>query len=126
MNHDRESRRQLSQVFDELAPNSERAREVMGAYNDAIVALERCADALWLLDEIRFSAAIESRVQDLEVQARRNLQAIADRERAAITCSWCAGHVSKCGPPLWAEQKKCCPDCTHTREAWEREGQAQP
>lgn len=28
-------------------------------------------------------------------------------------CTGCLSHVSECGPELWAQQKKCCPDCSH-------------
>lgn len=83
VNADRETRRQLQSVWAELASTSERARAVMAVYSDAIISLERAADQLWGVGELRFSAALESRVMDLEVQARRNLQAIADREREA-------------------------------------------
>ena len=83
MDETRETRRQLQQTFDDLAVTSEQARKVMAAYAPAIQALCVAADALWLAHEFRFSAALESRVIDLEIQARRNLQAIADREREA-------------------------------------------
>jgi hypothetical protein len=83
MDDDRESRRQLARTFDELASTSERARAVIGPYQSAIKALECAADELWQLGELRFAASLESRVVDMEIQARRHLQAIGDREREA-------------------------------------------
>lgn len=32
-------------------------------------------------------------------------------------CTGCDSPSSKCGPQLWRQQKKCCPDCSHTA-AW--------
>ncbi len=31
----------------------------------------------------------------------------------ALICEGCDSHYDKCGPALWVQQKKCCPDCTH-------------
>lgn len=33
-----------------------------------------------------------------------------------VICDGCGTHVSECGPVLWAQQKKCCPDCTHVAQ----------
>lgn len=83
MDDDRESRRQLARTFDELASGSVQARLVMAPYQAAINAVTVAANELWTLGELRFAAALESRVVDLEIQARRHLQAIGDREREA-------------------------------------------
>jgi hypothetical protein len=34
-------------------------------------------------------------------------------------CTGCGYEVDRCGPPLWDTQRKCCPDCSHTREQFE-------
>lgn len=34
------------------------------------------------------------------------------RKRGPI-CTGCRGHVRNCGPALWRQQRKCCPDCSH-------------
>jgi len=31
-------------------------------------------------------------------------------------CDGCDTPYSQCGPKLWAQQKKCCPDCSHVPE----------
>lgn len=36
------------------------------------------------------------------------------RYRFIHACAGCDGSYAEC-QPLWAEQRKCCPDCTHHR-----------
>jgi len=44
-------------------------------------------------------------------EAIEKLMSIASRLEEI--CEGCDTHISKCGPHLWAQQKKCCPDCSH-------------
>lgn len=41
--------------------------------------------------------------------AARAWLALAEQE----TCEGCGSPYERCGPALWAQQKKCCPDCSH-------------
>lgn len=77
---ERESARLLREAYAKANSNSPLVRAVMGPHNDAILALRRTAEALWALGELRWAAAYESRVTDLECQARRHIEAIVQRE----------------------------------------------
>lgn len=59
------------------------ASAVIAAHEAVIAAMREAAKTLWDLGECRWSAAYESRVTDLEVQARRHLEAIEQREKTA-------------------------------------------
>jgi hypothetical protein len=114
MDEARESRRNLQCIADAVMPHSATARAVMGAYNDAIQALANAADLLWRAGELRFCAALETKVTDIELQARRHLDSIEARERCG-----CGKWLDDCGPKLWDRGEKCCDGCTHihTRSA---------
>jgi hypothetical protein len=109
MDESRDSRLTLQCVYDALAPHSATARTVMGAYADAVSALINAADLLWRANELRFCAALETQAIGIELQARRHLDAIGVREQ----CRQCGGWLDNCGPALWDQHKKCCPDCSH-------------
>jgi hypothetical protein len=34
-------------------------------------------------------------------------------------CTGCSCPVSRCGPPLWDNHKKCCPECSHTHAEYQ-------
>ena len=81
MDASRTSLRVMHEAFSRLHQH-EHVRKVFAEYTAALKALEICSEQLWQLGERRFSAAIESRVMDLETQARRNLEAIEQRINA--------------------------------------------
>jgi hypothetical protein len=51
----------------------------------------------------------------MQLHAQRNLLMSAERKLRALHgfCEGCDCPASRCGPVLWKEQRKCCPDCTH-------------
>jgi hypothetical protein len=77
----RETQRLLREAYAENA-QIDLVHEVYKRYIDTIVSHQTLADELWQLGEHRWSAACDTRVQDIEVQARRHIQAIAAREQA--------------------------------------------
>lgn len=79
MDDDRESRRQLELVSKELEQN-DTARRVQAQYMHVISAAIEASNQLWEMREDRFAAAMESRVVDIEIAARRHLQSIRDRD----------------------------------------------
>jgi hypothetical protein len=60
-------------------------------------------------DTTKVSAAVRhAREREADRLAR-------DREayRRDNRCMGCESPIERCGPALWAQQRKCCPDCTH-------------
>ena len=83
-----ETTRLLTQAYAqaerELEPSPDalaRMRSVYAAHGRAIEALRKAAHSLWAMEELRWSAAMTSRAQDCEVQARRHIDALVQRAR---------------------------------------------
>jgi hypothetical protein len=74
----RESARLLQDAY-QSAQQHELVRHVYKLHIAAIAALEMVEKRLWDLGEIRWSATYGSRACDLEVQARRHINAIVER-----------------------------------------------
>lgn len=73
-----ETRRQLDLVWRELEQN-DHARRVYAQYMHVIGAMEGAAAQLWSCGEDKFAAAMESRITDVELIARRHLMGIRER-----------------------------------------------
>lgn len=43
-------------------------------------------------------------------------EALLEGALALERCLGCNSPLTKCGPELWKQQKKCCPDCSHTED----------
>lgn len=82
----RETRLQLVKTY-EAAMQGEpehvrlMVRDVYEIHQLAIESLHVAANKLWHMQELRWAAAYESRMADLEIQARRHIDAITQRER---------------------------------------------
>ena len=46
--------------------------------------------------------------------------ALRDAYRKANVCTGCDAPIERCGPAMWATQRKCCPDCSHVAPPAER------
>lgn len=82
----RETRLQLVRTYEQAQtgePEHVRrmCRDAYEIHQGAIEALHNAADKLWNMHELRWAAAYQSRMADLEIQARRHIDAIVQRER---------------------------------------------
>lgn len=74
-----EHRQRLTATFERIH-ELPLAVEVLAAHEAAIAAVKEAAERLCELGELKWSAAFETKVTDLEVQARRHLEAIENRK----------------------------------------------
>ncbi len=109
MDPNRDSSKNLQCIVDATASHSATARDVIATYYDSLRALTRTVERLHQMGEERFAGAMETRVVDLELQARRHLEALHSRER----CKHCNEWLDQCGPTAWDDGRKCCDGCTH-------------
>lgn len=76
----------------------------------AVRQIRHCAERLMLA----FDDFARRACRELEIES--NASAVASF--FAGDCSGCGTNVASCGPALFAQQRKCCPDCTHTEELY--------
>jgi hypothetical protein len=77
------------------------------------------ADNLWSVVRIDTWKKVKDWPNQGEVLARNLSLELAVRymyqiaQRLGVVCDGCECLLDRCGPALWDQQKKCCPDCTH-------------
>lgn len=57
--------------------------------------------------------AVLDRVLSLHAQRNVLIEAECKLRKLHGFCDGCDCPASRCGPVLWKEQRKCCPDCGH-------------
>lgn len=72
-------------------------------------------DGMWATDVV-------SQTLDTITAAGIPIKALANGEMVAMfrnqldalgICTGCGHPIEDCGPKIWKQQKKCCPDCSH-------------
>lgn len=117
-----------SEIAEKLRAIIERTREPIGpepcAYGHDLALLEMHAKwaAQSKLSRARLTlAGLLEMMEGAHVHcASFNPDPEPQRIDEPYACTGCACEVGRCGPPLWETERKCCPECSHTREQFER------